>query len=231
MLMLLIYMFLKRTRNPKRAAMVQQVRKYIIARVPFFFITLLVLLLLLIPILVKTQSLLLYYKIVQGGDEIGWLRLEKNIAGSQSRLLLVSEINTRFIIRIRVSATESSTFENGKLVHSAQFRKTNGETKVDKQTRLVSGNYEVMENGGTEKLSIRFIGTNLLSLYFQEPVGINQVYCDKHAGFITVTKTGDGGYRVKFPDGNSNIFYYSRGICTRIRISHTFYTAEIIKTT
>ncbi|MBK7122359.1 MAG: hypothetical protein IPH68_05795 [Chitinophagaceae bacterium] len=57
--------------------MVQQVRKYIIARVHFFFITLLVLLLLLIPILVKTQSLLLHYKIVQGGDEIGWLRLEK----------------------------------------------------------------------------------------------------------------------------------------------------------
>ena len=118
--------------------------------------------------------------------------------------------------------------ENGKLVYSSQFRKTNGSTKLDKQTRLVAEKYEVLKNGETENLPISFISTNLLSLYFQEPVGINLVYCDNHESFAKIIKTDDGGYKVKFPDGNSNCFYYSGGVCSKIKISHTFYSAEII---
>lgn len=224
----LIYIFLKKYRNQNRAGTGVHIRKFLSAHFHIIFVSLLVILLFLIPILSKAQNLQLNYKIIQGGDDIGWMRLEKNIIGSRSTLLLISEIKTRFIFQINVSAKETSTYENGKLVYSSQFRKTNGDTKLDKQTRLVADKYEVQENGEKEKLYIPLISTNLLCLYFQEPINIYWVYCDNHKTYSKITKTDDGGYKIKFPDGNSNIFYYSKGVCTKIQINHTFYSAEII---
>jgi hypothetical protein len=228
MIPFLIYILFKKYNKQNRVDTSLQISNFPGTRFQIIFKSLLILLLSLIPILSRSQNLLLNYKIVKGGDDIGWLRLEKNIAGSRSTLLLVSQIRTRFIFLITVSAKESSTFENGKLIYSSQFRKTNGDIKLDKQTRLVSDRYEVHENGEKQKLTFPFIGTNLLSLYFQEPRGTDMVYCDNHECFIKVTKTDDGGYKVKFPDGNSNIYYYSAGICSKVIVSHTFYTVEVI---
>ena len=165
---------------------------------------------------------------MQGGKNIGWLKLEKNINGNNASLSLISEVKTRVIFLINVCTKETSTFENGKLLHSTQFRKTNGSIKLNKQTKFTAGKYEVLKNGEKQCLGFPFIGTNLLSLYFQEPVGIDMLYCDNHECFVKIIKTEDGGYKVKFPDGNSNCYYYSGGICTKIKIEHTFYSATII---
>ncbi len=230
MIPFLICILIKKYGNQRLAGTVLKTSKFFSSRFHIIFVSLLTILLLLIPIFSKTQPLQLNYKIMKGRDDIGWLRLQKNIAGNKSNLILVSEIKTRVIFLITVFAKESAIFENGKLIYSSQFRKTNGNTNVDKQTRLVADKYEVFENGQKEKLTIPFIGTNLLSLYFNEPLNIKFVYCDKHECFIKIIKTDDGGYKVKFPDGNSNSYYYNGAICTKIKIIHTFYYAEIILT-
>ena len=129
---------------------------------------------------------------------------------------------------INVSAYENCTFQNGQLIYSSQFRKTNGTIKLNKKTRFVADKYEVLEKEEKGTLSFTYIGANLLSMYFQEPVEINAVYCETHQCFIPITKTADGGYKIKFPDGNSNSFYYTKGACTKIKISHTFYSAVIL---
>ena len=228
MIPFLIYILIKKYNKQSRVKTSLQISNFLSGYFQIIFVSLLIILLSLIPILSRSQNLMLNYKIVKGGDDIGWLRLERNIAGSRSTLSLISQIRTRFFFLITVSAKESSTFENGKLIYSSQFRKTNGDTKLDKQTRFVTDKYEVLENGEKQNLTFPFIGTNLLSLYFQEPRGTDIVYCDNHECFIKVTKTDDGGYKVKFPDGNSNIYYYRAGICCKVIISHTFYTVEVI---
>ncbi len=228
MILFLIYIFLKKYRKQNWTGADLQISKFLKVRFAIIFLSLLIILLSLIPILSKSQNQQLNYKIVQDGDDIGWLQLEKYISGNTLNLLLISEINTRFVFRINVSAKETSTFENGRMIFSSQFRKTNGTTKVDKQTKLIADKYEVQENGEKERLSFPFIGTNLLSLYFYEPAGTTIVYCDKHECFLKISKTDDGGYSVKFPDGNSNCYYYKGGICNKIIINHTFYSAEII---
>jgi hypothetical protein len=194
----------------------------------FFFTGLLVILFTIISTVSRSQSLHLNYTITKGGDNIGWLRLEKHIAGNTTKLLMVSEIKTRIIFMITGSAKDSSAFENNKMIYSSQFRQTNGNTKQNKQTRLVADKYEVSENGEKENLSIPYIGINLLSLHFQEPVGINTVYCDISKCFAPIIKTADGGYKVKRPDGNSNTFYYRGGKCIKIIICQSLYTVTII---
>lgn len=228
MIPFLIYILIKKYSRQNYATTGLQKRKQPNAWFHIVFAGILLIILALIPILSRSQYLQLKYKIVQGGDDIGWLRLERIVNGDTSTLLLASELKKRIFFEITVSAKECSVYKSGKLIFSSQFRKTNGNTKLNKQTRLVEDKYVVLEDGEKQNLIFPFIGTNLLSLYFQEPVGINTVYSDNHECFIKVTKTDDGGYKVKFPDGNSNCYYYSNGICTKIIVSHTFYTAEII---
>lgn len=228
MIPFLIYIFLKKYRRHIRERAGLLMNKFLRYRVHLIFAGLLIILLALFPIISRAQTLQLNYKITRGGDDIGWLRLEKKTEGNTSSLLMVSEIKTRMIFRINVCAKETSFFEDGKLIYSSQFRTTNGDIKVDKLTRFTDDKYEVVENGEKRNLDFQFIGTNLLSLYFREPEGINFVYCDNHQRFINIAKTDDGGYKLKFPDGNSNVFYYKGGVCTRIKINHTFYSAEII---
>lgn len=226
MITVLFYILLKKCSNQTAV----QIKEIITRRIHFFVATLVFFLLVLIPIISKGQAQQWHYKIVQGGDDIGWLRLEKNITGSRTNLSLVSELRTRVIFRIEVSTKETSIFENGLLLYSSQYRKTNGTVKLNKQISRVADKYVVNNNGEKQYLSIPVVATNLLSLYFHEPISFNNLYCDKYESFIKIVKTDDGGYKVVFPDGNSNTFYYSKGICTKIMISHTFYSAQIIKT-
>lgn len=196
----------------------------------FFFLNLAVLLLAFLPVLLKSQNQQLKYKIVQGGDTIGWLQLDKRSNGDSSSLSLVSEIKKRIFFLITVFAKESAVYKGGQLIASAQFRKTNNDTKLNKQTKFSSGRYEVIDDGEKQSLPYTFIGANLLSLYFKEPVGLAKVYCENYSAFIPITKTDDGGYKVKYTDGNSNCFYYSKGLCNKIVISHTFYSAQVLLT-
>ncbi len=227
MIPFLIYLLVKKIRKQGNTSHMSLVRVFINTRYRFLLISLVIALIILIPFLSKSQSQQLNYKIVKGNDEIGWLRLDKNTTGNKATLELNSEIKTRMIFLFKVCSKETAAFENGKLIQSTQFRKTNGEVKVNKQTRLTADKYEVIENGEKQKLSVSYIKLNLLSLYFQEPTG-TLLYCDKYECFINITRTDDGGYKVRFPDDNSNVFYYSGGICTRVKIDHTFYTANII---
>lgn len=228
MITVLINIFLKKYSNTILIYSRLSLRKLLGSRFRAIVVSLMTLLMALIPVLSRSQNQHLNYIVFQGGEPIGWLRLEKNIAGNNSNLSLSSEIKKWMIFEITVTAKEFSTFTSGKLIYSSQFRKTNGDTKIDKQTRFVADKYEVMKNGGKEVLPVTFIGTNLLSLYFQEPKGLDIVYCDNHECFVKITRTDDGGYKVKFPDGNSNIFYYSTGVCTRIMVNHTFYSVAIL---
>jgi hypothetical protein len=228
MVLFIIYTFLKKYSNHNWLKTNFKTSKFQKVNVHSFLMGLLLLLMLIIPMASNAQYIQLNYKIMRNGNEIGWLRLEKTTSGNKSDLYLVSEIKTKVVLPITVSVKESATFEKGKLIYSSQIRKTNGSINLDKQTRLIANEYEVLENGEKEKLSFLSISSNLLCLYFQEPKDSKEVYCENQKCFVKVIKSSDGGYKVKFPNGNTNCYYYKEGVCTKIKIMHTFYSAEII---
>lgn len=158
------------------------------------------------------------------------MKLEKNVDGHKSDMSLVSEIKTRVVVPVRIHVEELSTFENGKLVFSSQLRKTNGKVKTDSQTKLIDNKYEMTENGVRNRFPLPAINANLLSLFFEEPVAKDLVFVEKQQRFLRIVKTDDGGYQLKFPNGNKNCFYYSRGICTKIKVQHNLYAVEVIFT-
>jgi hypothetical protein len=95
MLTILIYIFLKKYRKQNQAGTGVHISKFLRNRMKIIFVSFIILLLL-IPFLSRSQNCQLTYKIVKGGDHIGWLRLEKSVEGTKTNLSLASEIKTRF---------------------------------------------------------------------------------------------------------------------------------------
>lgn len=228
MILFIIYTFLKKYSNQGWIKTNFKTIKNFKVNIHSFLVSLFMILVLLMPILSNAQYIQLNYKIIRNGDEIGWLRLEKTTRGTTSDLLLLSEIKTKVVFPITVFTKESSTFERGELVSSSQIRKTNGTLNLENQTRLTANEYEVIENGERQKLSFTSIRSNLQCLYFDEPINSKSVYCDNQKCFVKVNKTTDGGYKVKFPNGSTNCYYYKEGFCVKVKIIHALYSVEII---
>ncbi len=227
MIPMLIYLLLKKIRRQKQDA-ISLKKSTPIFRIFARVMICMLIFLLISGILINARGQKLNYKVVRNGNDIGWMKLEKTTEGNFCKMILSSEIKFRIILLISATVVESACFSNNKLVFSSQYHITNGDVKVNKQTRLTADGYEVNADNEKEKLTIPDISFNLLCLYFQEPVVQKKVYCDKQQCFADIEKKSDGGYKVNFPNGDSNCYYYTGGVCSKIRIEHTFYSAEII---
>jgi hypothetical protein len=170
----------------------------------------------------------LKYAVMRNGAEIGWICLSKSEADNQSTIRLTSEVSVRLLFKFTVKANEQAEFSNGKLVHSYIYRKMNGNVKADRHTRFTGNGYEVSDPSGKKELNLNYVNYNMNCLYFQEPVGIAQVYSDNFQQFVPIEKKPEGYYIVKLPDGNSNQYYYKNGVCVAVHVNHTWYAADII---
>jgi hypothetical protein len=188
----------------------------------------LLILLLLISVVLSAQKLSRSYKVIRSGNEIGWLTVEKQTDSNATTITMATKVHFRFILAYESFARETSQFVNGTLQHSYYYRKTNGSIKADRHTYLVGNDYEVAENPARRKLNISPVTYNSLCMYFQEPVGLKQVYSDNHQKFLEIEKKPDGGYCVSQPDGITNTFYYSGGTCYKVKINHSFYSATLL---
>ena len=178
----------------------------------------------------KSNFKMLKYTVFRNGSEVGWMNLSKSDADNRSTISLVSEVSVRMLFKFTAKAKEQAEFVNGKLIHSYIYRKMNGNVKADKHTRFTGSQYEVEEASGKKELDINSVTYNMDCLYFKEPVGISLVYSDNFQQFVSIEKKPEGFYKIKFPDGNSNNYYYKDGVCAAIHVDHTWYSADIILT-
>ena len=169
----------------------------------------------------------LRYSITRNGDVIGWTIISKISEGESVRIMLQSEVKAKFLFQFNVLATEEVTIQQGIITHTAQFRKMNGDVKENKEMRFTINGYEVYRGSKVERLPFAKLNANVLSLYFQEPVHVKEVYSDKFQKMIGVQSLGNGKYKLKLPDGNYSIYQYKNGSCVKVEIDHSFYSATM----
>jgi hypothetical protein len=176
---------------------------------------------------VSAQEKKLTYNIKRNGDVVGNIHFIQGIAGNRTVLTMESEVNTRFIFNFKANAKEEVVYDNGIMTWSSIFRKLNGTVKVDKKTKANGNAYTVYRGTKTETLNNYPIRYNMLSVYITEPVNITKVYSDNFQQQIDIQKINDHHYKIKFPDGNYNEYYYTNGVCSKIEIHHSLYSATI----
>ena len=191
-------------------------------------------LLLLISLLVLStawsQKRTLRYLIKRNGSDVGELRFMEERNQGKTIYRLESLVKTRFIISFNATGTEEAVFNNGILVSSSILRKLNGNEKANRSIKASGNSYLSMGKGSEQKLDRYPIKQNMLCLYTKEPDYITEVYSDNFQRFVPIQKLNPRHYKITFPDGNSSEYFYNNGICTRIKINHTLYKAEVLLT-
>jgi hypothetical protein len=210
----------KRT-NPEAAARLAITLKKA-SRTIFIFVMLVTL-----TQLVQAQDKKLDYIIKRKNSEVGQLSFSQQSKGNNMILKLHSEVKTRILFLFTAKTQEEAVFENGVLVSSSLYRKMNGREKANKRTRLAGNSYIITKDNQTETMSAYPIRFSMLNLYCTEPVSLTKVYSDNFQQFLDIQLLAPHHYKIKFPDGNSNEYFYQNGICARIRINHSMYSATI----
>lgn len=174
-----------------------------------------------------SQEKKLEYRIKRNGDEVGTIRFSQIITGNRTTLRLESEVKTRFILTFNARAREETIYDYGVMTWSSIYRKLNGNVKADKKTKAIGNSYTIFNGSKTETVKDYPVRYNMLSIYVSEPVVFSKVYSDNFQRMLDIIKTGDHSYKIKFPDGNYNEYHYNNGVCSRVDVHHTLYSAVI----
>ena len=180
-----------------------------------------------ITISLHAQEKKLEYNIKRNGEIVGNIHFLQGIAGSRTVLTMESEVNTRFIFNFKAKAKEEAIYDNGIMTWSSIFRKLNGNVKADKKTKAIGNAYTIYKGSKTEILNNYPIRYNMLSVYLTEPLNVTKVYSDNFQQQIDIQKIADHHYKIKFPDGNYNEYFYTNGVCSKVEIHHSMYRATI----
>lgn len=168
------------------------------------------------------------YEVKKGGSAIGEINITHSVAGPVNSLLLVSDIRYRLLFLFTAKSKEEVVFTNGVMTYSSIYREQNGDKKIQTKTRKGLSSYIIEKDDNMKnELNIPAIYFHTISLYITEPAGYRAVYIDKFQQLVSIQNISAHHYKVVFPDGNYNEYFYQGGVCKTIKVSQSFFNAEI----
>lgn len=219
----IILMLMRRyQKNNPQQFLILKAKLFYAAKILFLVVAACVLVL-----ITRAQEKDLDYTIKRNGSTVGKMCVKEIKHGSKISLRLLSDIKTSFIFTFTAKGIEEAQYDNGVLVYSSVYQKLNGSEKVNKQIRFVNDEYIIRNNGKEEKLGNVKIYYNLVCIYNHEPLGTALIFSDKYQKFLNISKIEDHHYKIKFPDGSTNEYWFENGVCKKIEIDHTFYSATM----
>src|SRR6476661_2210423 len=174
------------------------------------------------------QEQKLLYAIQRNGEKVGDLHFQKLKTGTKTTYHLQSEVNVKMLLSICVKAQEQSVYENEVLQSSVVLRQVNGRQKANKQIRNNGKGLTVSDDGEKRELKNYLVRYNSHCLYSTEPVYYTNVFADNYQQFVPIQKVAEHHYRVAFPDGNSNDYFYENGVCRKVKVKSRFFDAEFV---
>ena len=167
------------------------------------------------------------YSIINKGDTIGKMQIQQRIAGDDLFFSLVSNVETRMLMNIKVNVQEEAHYHKGKLMLSSSKRFVNDKLKGSKETRA-NGDYYLLSGAKEDKLNQKQISYNFPMLYFNEPVGVLQIYSDYYQRNLPIQDKSKHIYTINLPEGGSNTYSYANGICNKVDIHSHFFSAQML---
>lgn len=152
------------------------------------------------------------------------MKLTKFKTGEYLNFKTISDVQTRFILKVKVSGEETSSFKTGKLINSSVSRIVNGKEKASKLTKAIGSGYQTSSFGKSVSSINKLIDYNFNMLYWQEPVDNKTVYSDNFQQFLNIQKVEEHRFKIQLPDGNFNYYSFKNGVCYFAELHHSLYT-------
>jgi len=183
--------------------------------------------LLLSSFVISAQDNTLNYDVFYKNNVVGNMQINKMVRDENVYLMMVSKVHMKLITSFRVHIKEQSQFNKGRLMYTNVYREVNGKVKANQKTTAVGDAYQIDSHGKTGTISNKSISSNLILLYFYEPVQMHEVYSGNFQQFVGVKPVGEHTYRIDLPDGNYNFYTYKDGICSRVEVHSSMYTIRM----
>ncbi len=177
-----------------------------------------------------SQEQNLHYTINRNGKKVGDLSFQKRKAGAITTYNIASEVKVNMILSVTVKAKEQSVYKNDLLQSSSLVRHVNGRQKVNKQIKNNGTGLTVFDEGAHRELKNYSVKYNTHCLYTIEPTYYTNVFSDNYQKFIPIVKIANQHYKLTFPDGNSNEYFYENGICRKVKVKSQLFDAEFVLT-
>lgn len=190
-------------------------------------IALLMLLTVCIALCAFTQERILQYTVSRSGNPVGRLMVRESKQGNQATYKLQSAIKTSFLFTITGRAMEEAIYENGILIYSRFYQRTSGNERMNTEIEAEGKSYTVINNTDAKPLNKYPITYNMVCVYTVEPLRRTRVFADKFQQFVPVEYICPHHYKITFPDGSYNEYYYRAGVCIKVKINATWFDAEM----
>lgn len=169
------------------------------------------------------NSLQQNYTATRNGKTIGWLRIISSQNGDEKSLSIESKLTIWMMLSFEAKALTVNKFKGGILIKAGVYRTLNGRQKLDNELQLIDGRYKIIK-GDAEQPVNKAIHNTVASLYFNEPVGISEVFSEVYLCFIPLKKVATSVYASQLPDGGNITYYYKLGKLISITASTSYGT-------
>jgi hypothetical protein len=170
----------------------------------------------------------LRYAIHRRGEKVGELTYRQMTDGTKTTYAIHSVVKVSMLLSFTVQAWEQSVYENNVLQFSSLVRKVNGRERTNMQIQN-TGNKITITNKNKAKLEKSYVvNYSTHCLYATEPLNYTTVFSDSYQQFLSIEKLGPQHYRIAFPDGGSNEYFYQNGLCRRVKLSSALFDAEFL---
>ena len=160
----------------------------------------------------------LHYDVVKDDKKVGYFQIGR-ATGANNDVVIRSESTVRvsMLFTIEVIDKMYALFRNNMLHTATIYRTLNGNVRVNNLTQWQNGKYNLStkdeKNSGAFAQTIRF---TTVSLYFEEPFNLTEVYSEKFQRMVAVKSIGIHKYQLTLPDGNTAKYTYVNGQCSEV---------------
>ena len=174
------------------------------------------------------QERKLNYDVIRNESIIGGIIFTELNTGQKKSLSFVSSIKTSFIFSFCDQTTETSIFENDKLVHASLNQKQTGSGRISTTVETSGNIYRVIDGNTSKIIYTNPIYYNTLLLYLKPPENISKVYSQKFQKLLEIKKVAENKFMLILPDGTHNYYTYNNGFCDRVDVERSFFTVHFV---
>jgi hypothetical protein len=163
----------------------------------------------------------LHYLIRLDNEQMGDMHASKT-KGSKEKYLMESKIKVEKMIKVDLFYKIEAIFEKNILLLSNALETANGKEHTNSETIKNKSGYSVKTKKETKTIPHKGISYNLCKLYFEEPIGVNNIWSDTFGEMLTLKPAGEHRYELVLPNGKSSFYSYFKGICTLVETDFMF---------
>ena len=169
----------------------------------------------------QNQKDTIIYDLYVNEEVIGDLVAVRSInPDSTIQLEVTSEADYRFLFSFHIRFHYVSSYNaKGEFISSEFLYLMNDDIKETNWINCNTQNCSVYEGDELKEIIDNKTGLTALNLYFNEPQHNEIVFSERFADYFEVEKEDDDGYKVDFPGGSTNHYYYKNGSCYKIKIN------------